>query len=47
MPVPFGRLPSGAILVDVAKRAGDRRVVLYAGLAVMISAPIWVGRCRG
>ena len=30
MPVPFRRLPSGTILVDVAKPAGDQRVVLYA-----------------
>jgi putative resolvase len=30
MPVPFRRLPSGTILVDVAESAGDRRVVLYA-----------------
>ena len=29
MPVPFRRLPSGTILVDVAA-AGDERVVLYA-----------------
>lgn len=29
MPVPFRRLPSGTILVDVAV-AGDERVVLYA-----------------
>ena len=29
MPVPFRRLPSGTILVDVAT-AGDERVVLYA-----------------
>jgi putative resolvase len=30
MPVPFRRLPSGTILVEVAKPAGHRRVVLYA-----------------
>ena len=30
MPVPFRRLPSGTILVDVAKPAGEQRVVLYA-----------------
>ena len=30
MPVPFRRLPSGTILVDVAKQAGDQPVVLYA-----------------
>lgn len=30
MPVPFRRLPSGTILVDVAVRTGDQRVVLYA-----------------
>jgi putative resolvase len=30
MPVPFRRLPSGTILVDVAKPAGGQRVVLYA-----------------
>ena len=30
MPVPFRRLPSGTILVDVAKQAGDQRVVRYA-----------------
>ncbi len=30
MPVPFRRLPSGTILVDVAESAGDQRVVLYA-----------------
>ena len=29
MPVPFRRLPSGTILVDVAA-AGEERVVLYA-----------------
>jgi putative resolvase len=30
MPVPFRRLPSGTILVDVAELAGDQRVVRYA-----------------
>jgi putative resolvase len=30
MPVPFRRLPSGTILVDVAAPAGEQRVVLYA-----------------
>jgi putative resolvase len=30
MPVPFRRLPSGTILVDVAAPADARRVVLYA-----------------
>ena len=30
MPVPYRRLPSGTILVDVAEYAGDQRVVLYA-----------------
>jgi putative resolvase len=31
MPVPFRRLPSGTILVDVARSAGEQqRVVLYA-----------------
>ena len=30
MPVPFGRLPSGTFLVEVAKPAGEQRVVLYA-----------------
>jgi putative resolvase len=30
MPVSFRRLPSGTILVYVAKPAGDQRVVLYA-----------------
>lgn len=30
MPVPFRRLPTGTILVDVAVPAGDAMVVLYA-----------------
>ena len=30
MPVPFRRLPSGTILVDVAEPTGQQRVVLYA-----------------
>jgi putative resolvase len=30
MPVPFRRLPSGTILVEVAKPAGEQRAVLYA-----------------
>jgi putative resolvase len=30
IPVPFRRLPSGTILVDVAKRTGEQWVVLYA-----------------
>jgi putative resolvase len=30
MPVPFRRLPSGTILVDVVAAAGEQRVVLYA-----------------
>jgi putative resolvase len=30
MPVPYRRLPSGTILVDVAEASGDQRVVLYA-----------------
>ena len=30
MPVPFPRLPSGTILVDVTRPAGEQRVVLYA-----------------
>ena len=30
MPVPFGRLPTGTILVDIAAAAGAARVVLYA-----------------
>jgi predicted site-specific integrase-resolvase len=30
MPVAFGRLPSGTIVVDVAAPADDQRVVLYA-----------------
>jgi putative resolvase len=30
MPVPFRRLPSGTILVDVVESSGDQRVVLYA-----------------
>jgi putative resolvase len=30
MPVPFRRLPSGTILVDVARLDGPQRVVLYA-----------------
>lgn len=30
IPVPFRRLPSGTILVDVAKPTGEQPVVLYA-----------------
>jgi putative resolvase len=47
MPVPFRRLPSGTILVDVAPVAdgdGDGRVVLYARVRRMIGARIWIAR---
>ena len=30
MPLPFRRLPSGAILVDIAKPTGDQQVALSA-----------------
>ena len=47
MPVPFRRLPSGTILVDVAKQAGDQRVVLYARVSCHDQRAELDPRCPG
>jgi putative resolvase len=48
MPVPFRRLPSCTILVDVAKPTGEQqRVVLYARCPAVISVRIWIARYPG
>jgi len=39
MQSPIRRLPSGAILVDVAKLACDQRVVLYARVSCRTLLP--------
>lgn len=51
MPVPFRRLPSGMILIDVVPAVGDGPVVVYAGCRATISRLIldrqvaWLTQC--
>jgi hypothetical protein len=46
IPVLFRRLPSGTILVDVAKPTGEERVVCMPGCRLLTSGPTWIGRYR-
>ena len=45
MPVPFRRLASGTILVDVVPRDAERQVVLYARVSSQDQRPDLDRRC--